>query len=306
VPAKRVPKLLPIKAGSRVDAHRKAADPKQQAKIDFAMSLAKLRMSRPPHWCCIGSSYTSAKDIHDWLNAHHASPFEVFPEWNWHVVKGHEAKESYLPINLPDPKNPGKLISSVLYAPGFPEAIAVIDYHPNSGYDAATWKQHGDGHFEYWHHWGESWVDVLGDALHDVDSVVSEVSNAVNEAIKYIQIAVSIVPILGQAVNEIIAGCEVVIDFVEGKTALQIALDAAYQAALAALPGLEVARIFLDPAEDFLLQIAGGARPGRAAIHLAVAKVPDKPNINGTTPQSLVASLLVWLLHKLNVKELGV
>lgn len=107
-----------------------------------------------------------------------------------------------------------------------------------------------------------------------------------------LEAATSAVPVLGTAVSDIIATGEVVIDALRSGNALEAALHAAYDYAMASVPGAAALRPILDPIVDVLIRIAaGGEKPGRAVIEAAVDQAPDSPSFGNLSPRSVAASL---------------
>lgn len=234
-----------------------------------------------------------------WLKAGGLSPREQFPEWQWTVIR-----KTATPL--------GSLLGS-LVEPG--EAIATVQLGPN---DVVVWYEHPAGAWSYTHHWGQDIGQVLAsvanaittaisDAAHAVSTVVSAVTSVVGTVLQYAQIAASLVPGLGQVVNEVVSVAEAAIDAIEGESALAIAFDTAYHAVLASVPGLEALGPFLSPMVDFLKNLINGGMKGLAsvAIHSALGdalkQVPDAPSVGAYSPRSIAASLAGWVLSKLGI-----
>lgn len=253
------------------------------------------------------SATAQPSDIAAWLKAGGFSPRAMFPEWKWTVIR--KTAQSGLGAAF-------GLVSALTgqtYEPG--EAIAVVQLGPN---DVVTWYEHPSGAWSYYHHWGQDIGQVLAsmgstisnaisDAAHAVSSAVSEVTSVVGTVLQYAQIAASLVPGLGQVVNEVVSVAETALDALEGESGLAIAFDSAYHAILAAVPGLEALGPALNPIMGFLKNLINGGMKGAeaAAVHTALGaalkQVPDAPSVGAYSPRSIAASLAGWVLSKLGV-----
>lgn len=117
-----------------------------------------------------------------------------------------------------------------------------------------------------------------------------------------LEAATSAVPVLGTAVSDIIATGEVLIDALRSGNALEAALRAAYDYAMASVPGAAALRPMLDPVVDVLIRIAGGGeKPTQAVIAAAVDQAPDSPSIGNLSPRSVAASLASLVVSHLGL-----
>jgi len=107
-----------------------------------------------------------------------------------------------------------------------------------------------------------------------------------------LEAATSTVPVLGTAISDIVATGEVLVDALRSGNALELALRAAYDYAMASVPGAAALRPVLDPIVDVLIRIAAdGETPTHAAIAAAVDQAPDSPSFGNLSPRSVAASL---------------
>jgi hypothetical protein len=149
--------------------------------------------------------------------------------------------------------------------------------------------------------------------------VVSSVSSAVNAVAKVasqvpwgdivhdVQAAVSVVPGLGTAVSDVVAAAETAYDsaaaLLKGDP-LEAAVDAAYNFALASVPGADALRPILDPIKTTLMNIVDKKEPVESAILDGIlAAVPDSPSFGSLTPRSVTSSIAHLLVGHLGVKK---
>jgi hypothetical protein len=117
-----------------------------------------------------------------------------------------------------------------------------------------------------------------------------------------LEAATSVVPVLGTAVSDVIATGEVLIDALRSGNALEAGLRAAYDYAMASVPGAAALRQFLDPVVDVLIRIAAaGEKPTHAVIAAAVDQAPDSPSIGNLSPRSVAASLASLVVSHLGM-----
>lgn len=238
-----------------------------------------------------------------YLKASGLSPRTVYPQWAWHVVQ----KANLSPA----------LFDPLATAAGGPlevgEAVAVVQLGPSDG---VVWVQHTSGAWSYTHHWGQDFgqmlssvaasvIKAVSQGVSDVQHVVASVSKVVSTVLDYAKIAASVVPGLGQVVNEVVSVAEAALDALGGESALAIALDTVFHAILASAPGLPALGPFVQPVVDVLKQILSGSSLTAAAVHTAIgdalAQVPDQPSVAGFSPRSLGASLAGWVVSKLGL-----
>jgi hypothetical protein len=161
----------------------------------------------------------------------------------------------------------------------------------------------------------ESWegpdlAKVVSDVEHDVSQVTKDLSHVPwGTIIHDVQAAVSAVPGLGTAVSDVVAAAESAYDSaaaIASHNPLAAALDAAYNFALASVPGADVLRTFLDPVKTTLVNIAAKHEPVESALLDGIlTKVPDAPRFGKLSPRSIAASLAKHIVGKLGVKHTG-
>jgi hypothetical protein len=161
----------------------------------------------------------------------------------------------------------------------------------------------------------ESWegpdlAKVVSDVEHDVSNVTKDLSHVPwGTIIHDVQAAVSAVPGLGTAVSDVMAAAESAYDTaaaIASHNPLAAALDAAYNFALASVPGADALRTFLDPVKTTLVNIAAKHEPVESAILDGIlTKVPDAPRFGKLSPRSIAASLAKHIVGKLGIKHTG-
>lgn len=161
---------------------------------------------------------------------------------------------------------------------------------------------------------GHSHTDFggLDSTIHQVEdvatSIVSDVSKVVNavpwgEILHDVQAVVSAVPGLGTAVSEVLAAAESAIDFLsEGP--LVAGIKAAYNFALAAVPGASALRTVLDPVVNTAIGMVKSKQPVESAVlDGLLANVPDAPGFGPITPRSVVSTIAHFIVSHLGVKK---
>lgn len=114
-----------------------------------------------------------------------------------------------------------------------------------------------------------------------------------------VEAASSTIPVLGTAAADIIATAEVLYDAVTSTDPLEAALRAAYDYALASVPGAAELRRFIDPVFDVLVRIVvQHQKPTAAVIATAVDQAPTDPSIGSLSPRSVAASLASFVVSK--------
>jgi hypothetical protein len=141
----------------------------------------------------------------------------------------------------------------------------------------------------------------------DIVRIANEIPWAqINSAI---QAAVSVVPVLGTAVSDVLAAAEIAINAFQALASgewLKLALLAAYKFALANIPAAASLRLVLDPAVDAIIRIAlGGEAPTSALVHAVVDSVPDAPKIGHLSPRTIAASLMQIVVEHRGLKDVG-
>lgn len=161
---------------------------------------------------------------------------------------------------------------------------------------------------------GHSHTDFggLDTTLHDVanvaTSIVADVSKVVNavpwgEILHDVQAVVSVVPGLGTVVSEVLAAAESAIDFLT-QGPLLAGLHAAYNFALAAVPGASALHTILDPIANTLFGIATSKQPPQSQVlDTILANVPDSPAFGPITPKSVVSTLAHFIISHLGVTK---
>ena len=161
----------------------------------------------------------------------------------------------------------------------------------------------------------ESWegpdlTKVVSDVEHAASNVVKDLGHVPwGTIIHDLQAAVSAVPGLGTAVSDVVAAAESAYDTaaaIASHNPLAAALDAAYNFALASVPGADALRTFLDPVKATLINIAAKHEPVESAVLDGIlTKVPDAPRFGTLSPRSIAASLAKHIVGKLGVKHTG-
>jgi hypothetical protein len=234
--------------------------------------------------------HAQPSDVAAWLKAGGLSPRASFPEWNWQTIR--KTSTPGLGAIL---GNVSSILGTVL-EPG--EAIAQVQLGPN---DVVVWYEHPSGAWSYYHHWGQDIGQILASVASTISDAVSEAAHALDVVLKTVQTVASLIPGVGQVVNGIVTAAEAALDALGGMSGLQIALDTAYHAALAAVPGAEALAPMLDPIMGILKNVAGGQSITKAALGQALTSVPDQPNIGGLSPRSVAGSLASWLASKVGI-----
>jgi hypothetical protein len=158
--------------------------------------------------------------------------------------------------------------------------------------------------------------DAIG---HIASSVVSDVSHVANAVVKAagavpwgdivhgVQAAISAVPGIGTAVSDIVATAETAYEsaaaLLHGNP-LEAAIDAAYNYALASIPGAASFHGVLDPIKNTLINLTVKKQPIESAVlDGLLSGVPDTPAIGPLTPRSIAASLAHLIVSHLGVKK---
>lgn len=157
---------------------------------------------------------------------------------------------------------------------------------------------------------------IASGVVHLVSPVVNAVANVVKpitglvpwgDIVHGVEAAVSVVPGLGTAVSDVIATAETAINAVDAilsGSPLKFALQAAYNYALASIPGAAAIRIVLDPHVSKLLDIAvSKSMPTSDELNRMLNGVPDQPKIGSVSPRSILASLAHILVGHLGMKN---
>jgi hypothetical protein len=118
----------------------------------------------------------------------------------------------------------------------------------------------------------------------------------------YVEAVYSTVPVLGTAAADIIATAEVFVDVVTAGNPLVAAMDAAYDYAMATIPGGAALRPFIDPVVNVLIDMAVAGQPlAQAVLTQAVQQAPTSPSLGNMNPRTVVASLATFLVHHLGL-----
>jgi len=165
--------------------------------------------------------------------------------------------------------------------------------------------------------------DIFGDIGHAVNNAASGVVHLVapvaNAAMKVanvvpwgdivhgLEAAVSVVPGLGTAVADVLAAGETYINAAEAilsGSPLKFAIEAAYNFALASIPGAAAIRIVLDPSVKRLIDIAlSKTLVESGELDKMLKSVPDQPKIGNVSPRSILASLAHLVVGHLGMKN---
>jgi hypothetical protein len=173
---------------------------------------------------------------------------------------------------------------------------------------------------------------VVGDLFGDIASAADSVMHAVQPVIKAVQpivqtakeivdkvplgailhgaeAIVSLVPGLGTAASDILATAETAYEAARAAlhgNPLEAAIHAAYNYALASVPGAAALRFLLDPVVDFLINLTVKHEPVESAVIDALLKqVPDTPKIGPLSPRTVAASLAHVIADKLGLRNTG-
>jgi hypothetical protein len=172
--------------------------------------------------------------------------------------------------------------------------------------------------------------DFFSDIGHIASSVVSSVSNVVTsvanmpgvkdvlhavssvpwgDIVHGVEAAASMIPGLGTAVSDVVATAESAYDSAAallGGHPLDAAIDAAYNFALASIPGGAALHSVLDPVKKVLTDIAEKGEPIESALLDGIlADVPATPDIGGVNPRSIAASIAKLIVGHLGTKNTG-
>jgi len=161
--------------------------------------------------------------------------------------------------------------------------------------------------------------DLFGDIGKIASGVVSTVSHVVNQVASVVkspvwgdilhdvQAAVSVVPGLGTAVSDIVAAAETAYESAAALLSgnpFEAAIHAAYNFALASIPGAAVLHSVLDPIVNSLLQLTTTHEPiESAALDALLSAVPDAPKVGAVSPRSIASSLAQMVVKHLGVKR---
>jgi hypothetical protein len=164
---------------------------------------------------------------------------------------------------------------------------------------------------------GDFFSDI-GHIASGVVSAVSSVANTVAHAVSSIpwgdivhdvEAAVSVVPGIGTAVADVLAAAESAYDAAAAALSgnpLKGAIDAAYNFALASVPGAASLRGVLDPIKNTLEDMAFKKEPIESAIlNGLLDSVPDSPKFGPLSPKSVAASLAHLIVGHLGLKNTG-
>jgi hypothetical protein len=154
-------------------------------------------------------------------------------------------------------------------------------------------------------------ADVASSVVSDVSKVVSTVANVVpwGDIIHGVEAAVSLVPGLGTAVSDVLATAETAYNtamaLLHGNP-LEAGIRAAYNYALASVPGAAALRFILDPIVTALINLTVKKEPvGTAVLDSLLASVPDAPKLGPISPRSIAATLAHLIVSHLGVKNTG-
>lgn len=147
------------------------------------------------------------------------------------------------------------------------------------------------------------WVDENVPGVDDIVSLVKKVPwGAILHAV---QAAVSVVPVLGTAVSDVLAAAEVAYELLT-ENPIEFAIHAAYNFALATVPAAASLHFILDPTVDAIIRIAVGHEdPTTALLHAVVDEVPDAPKFGDLSPRSIAAGLMQCVCSHRKVIDVG-
>jgi hypothetical protein len=156
----------------------------------------------------------------------------------------------------------------------------------------------------------------IGHIVSSVVSDVSHVASAVGKAagvvpwgdiLHGVQAAISVVPGLGTAVSDVVATAETAYESAAALLSgnpFEAAIHAAYNFALATVPGADALRILLDPVVNQLISLTGKKEPIEDhALDSLMAAVPDQPRFGALSPRSVASSLAHLIVSHLGVKK---
>lgn len=153
------------------------------------------------------------------------------------------------------------------------------------------------------------WIvgDFFSDIANAASGVVSSVSSAVSsvaqaagsvpwgDIIHDAESVVSLVPGIGTAVSDVVAAAETAYDAAAdlvGGHPIDAAIDAAYNFAMASIPGADAFHGILDPVISVLKKMADGGEPPMSdALQAVLSAVPTSPSVGPLNPQSIAASV---------------
>jgi hypothetical protein len=174
---------------------------------------------------------------------------------------------------------------------------------------AVSWWANKDLSWGYEHVWGgfDLWKTLsdIANALEDAASWLKDAMSRVDwKAIAAdIESVSSMVPVLGTAVSDIVASAVVLADELSSAPPLEKLVNAAYDYALASIPGGASLHGTLDPVVDAIIKVAlKGERLSNVIIDDIAKQAPDHPDIEGINPRRIATSLLVIVAHALGVK----
>jgi hypothetical protein len=157
----------------------------------------------------------------------------------------------------------------------------------------------------------------FSDLGHIASSVVSDVSKVasavahdagpwVGDILHGVEAAVSVVPGLGTAVSDIVATAETAYESAAALLSgnpFEAAIDAAYNYALASVPGAAALHPILDPVKRALIDMTLKHEPLEASVLDGLLnRVPDAPKIGSVSPRSVAASLAHLIVGHLGVR----
>jgi hypothetical protein len=147
---------------------------------------------------------------------------------------------------------------------------------------------------------------VVSDVSHVASSVAADVGPWVGDILHGVEAAVSVVPGLGTAVSDIVATAETAYESAAALLSgnpFEAAIDAAYNYALASVPGAAALHPILDPVKKVLIDLTIKHEPIEASVLDGVlSKVPDVPKLGSVSPRSVAASLAHLIVGHLGVK----
>lgn len=159
------------------------------------------------------------------------------------------------------------------------------------------------------------------DVEHVADDVIKKVGPEVNAIAKVagnipwgdivhdVQGAIASIPGLGTVVSEAIAFGESAYDTAVAlahHNPIEAAIDAAYNGALAAVPGADIMRHILDPVKAVLIGLTVKHEPiGDSILDGVLTQVPDKPSFGKLSPRSVAGSLVHLIVKHVGIKKGG-
>lgn len=150
--------------------------------------------------------------------------------------------------------------------------------------------------------------DIFSDVSHAASGIVNAVKNVVSKTgpwagdiLHGLEAITSVVPGLGTAVSDVFASAESAYDTLSALLSgnpLEGAIKAAYDFAMASIPGAAALRFVLDPAVGMLLALVVRKEPVESAVlNSILASVPAGP------ARDVVASLARMIVSHLGVKK---